>query len=705
MSISPFPMRYPLLVKAARRERVSHPPAWKMCQAGRYMAVYRKLAEKHTSFRERLESPELIEDISLHPWEAFYPDGVIIFLDIGEQATILGFAGAPLPIATYIVDREIAEYTIYQVEYGAHCIQIFDSWVGQLPPYMWDCWSKPYIDEVMELLEQLDCWKGKTQDRRVIKSGINTWKTGLELVSGLGIRTSKDGAIPSSSGDMISDLCEDKFLPKYYHKNDLALVIGIMKSSAIVYGTVLRAILKLSNTNYTIAGYGESETVDPSMKIRNMLPGSEGSDHSTLILECRKWEKSNSYFKFENWWLQIENFKDGEDLNMHDNTKSNLDITDVVLPKKLHEYDEPHRGDTSNFVIENDDGKEEYNSNQIFEVQVDEDFDEVNLVGQFSNEMESKGTNQQKSLTNMQFTSTFWLPPSLDSTFQPPSLFDGTTRLYINYQYPYAQRAWITRNFKGLQDKIKLVPINLQNRPAWYKEKVYTLNKCINALILSSIQLALKLLYRDFEASECLNVQRSSRFTLSVIYISTPHRSLVEDYTACLDFQSEECQIIKDCHEDSGVLILQHQDEEISDDDFEFAGNDVVDLLPKNIDLDVDEDIVNMEAQFEEIPQSSANEEHEIKSSLSGVNGLPKGFKALARTLSMPKPKSPIEPPKYYEKPAKIGALCYGPPGTGKIFLSRAVANRTNACFIRVIDREPVQNYVSKGARMVRELF
>ncbi|KAH0634757.1 hypothetical protein KY284_037543 [Solanum tuberosum] len=69
------------------------------------------------------------------------------------------------------------------------------------------------------------------------------------------------------------------------------------------------------------------------------------------------------------------------------------------------------------------------------------------------------------------------LPPTLDSTSQPPSLFDGTTRLYINYQCPYSQRVWITRNVKGLQDKIKLVPIDLKNRPDWYKEKVYPTNK------------------------------------------------------------------------------------------------------------------------------------------------------------------------------------------------------------------------------------
>ncbi|KAL3326791.1 hypothetical protein AABB24_037476 [Solanum stoloniferum] len=68
-------------------------------------------------------------------------------------------------------------------------------------------------------------------------------------------------------------------------------------------------------------------------------------------------------------------------------------------------------------------------------------------------------------------------PASLDSTSEPPALFDGTTRLYISYICPFAQRAWITRNFKGLQDKIELVPIDLQNRPVWYKEKVYSPNK------------------------------------------------------------------------------------------------------------------------------------------------------------------------------------------------------------------------------------
>jgi glutathione S-transferase len=68
-------------------------------------------------------------------------------------------------------------------------------------------------------------------------------------------------------------------------------------------------------------------------------------------------------------------------------------------------------------------------------------------------------------------------PPTLDSTSEPPPLFDGTTRLYISYVCPYAQRAWITRNYKGLYDVIALVPIDLENKPAWYKEKVFAANQ------------------------------------------------------------------------------------------------------------------------------------------------------------------------------------------------------------------------------------
>ncbi|KAF3792818.1 Uroporphyrinogen decarboxylase 1 [Nymphaea thermarum] len=229
----------PLLVKAARREPVSRPPAWMMRQAGRYMAAYRKLAEKFPSFRERSETTDLIVEISLQPWRAFRPDGVILFSDIltplpafgvpfdideargpiihnpihseeglkalhpieleklhfvgeslnilrkevGDGAAVLGFVGAPWTIATYIVEggttrtyktikrlcytapnvlrvllshltRAISEYIVFQVKAGAQCIQIFDSWGGQLTPNMWEAWSKPYIKEIVSFVRK-----------------------------------------------------------------------------------------------------------------------------------------------------------------------------------------------------------------------------------------------------------------------------------------------------------------------------------------------------------------------------------------------------------------------------------------------------------------------------------------------------------------------------------------------------------------------
>jgi proteasome regulatory subunit len=56
-----------------------------------------------------------------------------------------------------------------------------------------------------------------------------------------------------------------------------------------------------------------------------------------------------------------------------------------------------------------------------------------------------------------------------------------------------------------------------------------------------------------------------------------------------------------------------------------------------------------------------------------------------------------IEPPK--------AVLLVGPPGTGKTMLAKAVANRTNATFVRLVGSELVQKYIGEGARLVRELF
>jgi len=56
-----------------------------------------------------------------------------------------------------------------------------------------------------------------------------------------------------------------------------------------------------------------------------------------------------------------------------------------------------------------------------------------------------------------------------------------------------------------------------------------------------------------------------------------------------------------------------------------------------------------------------------------------------------------ITPPK--------GILLVGPPGCGKTLLAKAVANQTDATFIRLVGSELAQKYIGEGGRMVRELF
>ena len=56
-----------------------------------------------------------------------------------------------------------------------------------------------------------------------------------------------------------------------------------------------------------------------------------------------------------------------------------------------------------------------------------------------------------------------------------------------------------------------------------------------------------------------------------------------------------------------------------------------------------------------------------------------------------------IEPP--------TGVLLHGPPGTGKTMLAKAVANQTDATFIKMAGSELVQKFIGEGARLVRDLF
>ncbi|MDX2213674.1 MAG: uroporphyrinogen decarboxylase [Oculatellaceae cyanobacterium bins.114] len=224
----------PYLLRATRGETLDRPPVWMMRQAGRYMKAYRDLREKYPSFRERSEKVDIAVEISLQPWRAFRPDGVILFSDIltplpgigipfdiiesrgpiidppirtaeqienlhpmdldkfgfirdilqtlrrevGNEAAVLGFVGAPWTLAAYAIEGKsskdysiiksmafsepamlhrflskladaIAAYACHQIESGAQVVQMFDSWAGQLSPQDYETFALPYQQQVV----------------------------------------------------------------------------------------------------------------------------------------------------------------------------------------------------------------------------------------------------------------------------------------------------------------------------------------------------------------------------------------------------------------------------------------------------------------------------------------------------------------------------------------------------------------------------
>jgi proteasome regulatory subunit len=51
------------------------------------------------------------------------------------------------------------------------------------------------------------------------------------------------------------------------------------------------------------------------------------------------------------------------------------------------------------------------------------------------------------------------------------------------------------------------------------------------------------------------------------------------------------------------------------------------------------------------------------------------------------------------------GVLLHGPPGTGKTMMAKAVANQTDATFIKMAGSELVHKFIGEGAKLVRDLF
>jgi uroporphyrinogen decarboxylase len=205
----------PYLLRATRGEALDRPPVWMMRQAGRYMKSYRELREKYPSFRERSENTDIAVEISLQPWRAFRPDGVILFSDIltplpgvgipfdiiesrgpiiepairtqaqidqvheldltqlgfireilqtlrqevGNQSTVLGFVGAPWTLAAYAIEgKSSKDYTIIKgmaFSEPALLHQLLTKLADAIAVYV-----RYQIDSGAQVVQMFDSWAG-----------------------------------------------------------------------------------------------------------------------------------------------------------------------------------------------------------------------------------------------------------------------------------------------------------------------------------------------------------------------------------------------------------------------------------------------------------------------------------------------------------------------------------------------------------------
>lgn len=234
MPTAPVLSRSPFLL-AARGERVPHTPVWFMRQAGRSLPEYREI-RAGTTMLESCMRPDLVVEITMQPVRRYGVDAAIFFSDIvlplkavgveleiepgvgpviatpvrssadlaairpvtpadagfvsdsvGQLVSqldgipLIGFAGAPFTVASYLVEGgpskdhaktkalmhadpslwdaladRLADVAIAflsaQIESGASAVQLFDSWAGALSPRDYERFVLPHSARVFEAL-------------------------------------------------------------------------------------------------------------------------------------------------------------------------------------------------------------------------------------------------------------------------------------------------------------------------------------------------------------------------------------------------------------------------------------------------------------------------------------------------------------------------------------------------------------------------
>ncbi|OVE86054.1 proteasome-activating nucleotidase Pan1 [Natronolimnobius baerhuensis] len=153
---------------------------------------------------------------------------------------------------------------------------------------------------------------------------------------------------------------------------------------------------------------------------------------------------------------------------------------------------------------------------------------------------------------------------------------------------------------------------------------------------------------------------------------------------------------------DEGVIIKQHGNnqealtevtDEMRDDlepDARVAVNNSLSIV-KTLSGDTD-----VRARVMEVTESP-------EVSYEDIGGLEEQMQEVRETVEMP-----LENPEMFDDVGidpPSGVLLYGPPGTGKTMLAKAVANQTNATFIKMAGSELVHKFIGEGAKLVRDLF
>ena len=229
------------LIAALQGESVEPPPIWLMRQAGRYLPEYRATRVQAGSFLDLCFAPDLAAEVTLQPIRRYGLDAAILFSDIlvvphalgqdvrfeeglgprltaltsagdierlsadgletrlapvyetlrivrkdlPEKTALIGFAGAPWTVATYMLEggsssdfaatkrwlyrdpasferligllvEATSRHLVAQVRAGAEVIQIFDSWAGVLSDDLMRRWSLGPMREIAAHIKAAD---------------------------------------------------------------------------------------------------------------------------------------------------------------------------------------------------------------------------------------------------------------------------------------------------------------------------------------------------------------------------------------------------------------------------------------------------------------------------------------------------------------------------------------------------------------------